>query len=86
MPANDYNASDIARQMVESAVGRGADVILGGGRANFRAAPDPSQGHNSMGLSLGCIFCLSNLNSVCVCVLVFYSFFEENTELSAITC
>ena len=41
MPANDYNASDIARQMVESSVGRGANVILGGGRAAFRAAPDP---------------------------------------------
>ena len=50
MPANNYNASDIARQLVESAVGRGINVILGGGRANFRAAPDPSQGHNSMGL------------------------------------
>ena len=42
MPANDYNASDIARQMVESSVGRGANVILGVGRAAFRAAPDPA--------------------------------------------
>ena len=50
MPANDYNASDIARQMVESAVGRGINVILGGGRANFRAAPDPSQGPYLLGL------------------------------------
>ena len=40
--ANDFNASDIARQMVESSVGRGANVILGGGRAAFRAAPDPA--------------------------------------------
>ena len=43
LPANDHNASDIARQMVEDSVGRGASVILGGGRANFRAAPDPSR-------------------------------------------
>ena len=40
----------LARQLVESAVGIGADVILGGGRANFRAAPDPSQGPYLFGL------------------------------------
>ena len=33
------NASDIARQLVESPVGIGADVILGGGRAALRSNP-----------------------------------------------
>ena len=44
MPVNDLNASDIARQLVESSVGRGAAVILGGGRAALRRDPTLPKG------------------------------------------